>query len=265
MIPLARSTPKPETPDHRARGETAGPEAVPGDGSMAESGFLRRGTASGTRASFDSPAAQLPGTGIPGNAPVVRPRGSRRSGRNVLAILAAMLALSAGLRLGTGIGTALAQDQRPEAPAPVPASAEQGATDLAAAVGLMSELQTRERQLEAREAALADRLQALAVSEDRIREHLAALEDAEERLEATLARVTGASEADITRLVAVYEAMRPEQAAALFAEMAPEFAAGFLARMRPEAAAAVLAGLEPRTAYSMSVILAGRHALVPRE
>jgi flagellar motility protein MotE (MotC chaperone) len=51
----------------------------------------------------------------------------------------------------------------------------------------------------------------------------------------------------------------------LFETMAPDFAAGFLARMRPEAAAAVLSGMTPGAAYTVSVLLAGRNALVPRE
>ena len=56
-----------------------------------------------------------------------------------------------------------------------------------------------------------------------------------------------------------------DQAAALFQLMEPSFAAGFLGRMRADAAAAILAGLEPDLAYSISVVLAGRNANVPRE
>lgn len=199
-----------------------------------------------------------------GKAPAER-RIGRRSGRRVLSVVAAMLALSAALRLGSGIDAAFAQADRPDRPAPTATTGAESAMDLAAATALLSELRDREAALRQRESALSDRLQALAVAEERVSARIADLTATEQRLAATLARAEGASDADITRLVNVYEAMRPEQAAALFAEMAPDFAAGFLARMRPEAAAAVLAGLEPRTAYSMSVILAGRHALVPRD
>ena len=56
----------------------------------------------------------------------------------------------------------------------------------------------------------------------------------------------------------------PADAAALFQTMAPEFAAGFLGRMRAEAAAAVISGMTPESAYSISVLIAGRNALVPK-
>ena len=82
----------------------------------------------------------------------------------------------------------------------------------------------------------------------------------EDELKATLALADGAAEADIERLTAVYQAMKPKDAAALFETMAPEFAAGFLGRMPPEAAAAILSGMSPEAAYGVSVIVAGRNA-----
>jgi flagellar motility protein MotE (MotC chaperone) len=66
-------------------------------------------------------------------------------------------------------------------------------------------------------------------------------------------------------LTAVYETMKPKDAAALFEAMQPEFAAGFLGRMRPEAAGAILAGMSPEAAYAASLLLAGRNAAVPRD
>jgi flagellar motility protein MotE (MotC chaperone) len=83
-------------------------------------------------------------------------------------------------------------------------------------------------------------------------------------LKKTLAIADGAAEKDLAKLTAVYEAMRPADAAALFQTMAPEFAAGFLGRMRPEIAAAVLAGMNPGKAYSISVLIAGRNATAPK-
>ena len=51
----------------------------------------------------------------------------------------------------------------------------------------------------------------------------------------------------------------------MFEQMAPEFAAGFLGRMKPAAAANVMAGLSPMSAYAISVLLAGRNALVHKD
>jgi len=87
----------------------------------------------------------------------------------------------------------------------------------------------------------------------------------EQELRATLALADGAAEQDLQRLTAVYQAMKPKDAAALFDAMSPEFAAGFLARMTPEAAAAILSGMSPETAYGVSVIVAGRNVGVPRQ
>ena len=116
-----------------------------------------------------------------------------------------------------------------------------------------------------REARLEARLQALALAETAIEEDLARLEQAEAELRATMAAADKAAEDDIGRLTAVYENMKPDEAAALFQLMEPSFAAGFLGRMRSDAAAAILAGLTPDLAYTISVVLAGRNADVPRE
>ncbi|KIN65935.1 hypothetical protein Z945_982 [Sulfitobacter noctilucae] len=90
------------------------------------------------------------------------------------------------------------------------------------------------------------------------------LEEAEANLRRTLSLTDGAAEDDLARLTAVYENMKPKDAAALFATMEPDFAAGFLGRMRPDYAAAVMTGLPPDVAYSISVILAGRNANAPK-
>ena len=80
-----------------------------------------------------------------------------------------------------------------------------------------------------------------------------------------LALADGAAEKDIQKLTAVYQAMKPKDAAALFETMSPEFAAGFLGRMPPEAAAAILSGMSSEAAYGVSVIVAGRNAAAPKD
>ena len=106
---------------------------------------------------------------------------------------------------------------------------------------------------------------ALALAESAIASRLAEMQSVEAKLAATLSLADGAAEKDLARLTAVYEAMKPKDASALFETMAPEFAAGFLGRMRPDAAALVMTGLSPKAAYGISVLLAGRNALVPKE
>ncbi len=182
--------------------------------------------------------------------------------KHVLFIVAALLLASGGLRFGTGLGPAVAyaQDQiegeSPEqdmAPPPMPVEP------------LLQALQDRETRVAEREAAIEDRMRAMALAEEELAKRLTELQDAEASLTAALVLSETANDDDIARLTTVYENMKPADAAGLFETMAPEFASGFLVRMRPDAAAAIMAGLEPQTAYSISAIIAGRNVNVPTE
>ena len=183
---------------------------------------------------------------------------SRRAGRGTLFIVAMLFATSGALRLGSGVGVALARAEEGPQVAAEPEACETP-TALAEALSL------REDRLAAREAALNDRQAALALADAAIAERMAQLEAMEAELLETLALADGAAEADIERLTAVYQAMKPKDAAALFETMSPEFAAGFLGRMSPEAAAAILSGMSSEAAYGISVIVAGRNAGAPKE
>ena len=182
----------------------------------------------------------------------------RRAGRGALVILALLLASSGALRIGAGVGVALARS-----PEKVEDSAPLVCPDPPAA--LAEALNAREAQVKLQEGALEDRKAALALAGQAIDQKLADLAAAEASLSETLSRADGASENDLSKLTSVYETMKPKDAAALFEAMAPEFAAGFIARMRPDAAAAVLSGMTSEAAYSISVLLAGRNALVPKD
>ncbi|WP_435257342.1 MotE family protein [Thioclava sp. FR2] len=177
-----------------------------------------------------------------------------------LTLIALLFALSAALRINHGIGAAMALQASPskeESPGPLhcPEPPER----------LAEALKRRDAEVTTREASLKDRIAALQLSEAVIARRLDELREAEASLRATLAIADGAAENDLLRLTAVYEAMKPVDAAKLFGTMAPEFAAGFLGRMRPDAAAAIMSGMEPDKAYSISVLVAGRNALAPKE
>ena len=176
------------------------------------------------------------------------------AGRGTLIVLALTLASSGAIRLGLGVGQAVAN-----------------APDMAAAplvcpeppLALAEALRLRETRVATQEAAVADRMSALALADQAIQTRLAALTEAEDRLSKTITMADGAAESDLTQLTAVYEKMKPKDAAPLFEAMAPEFAAGFLGRMRPDAAAAILAGLTAEHGYAVSILLASRNAGAP--
>ena len=180
------------------------------------------------------------------------------SGRGSLLIVSLFLATSGALRLGAGFGSALANAEAK------PAAPETAQTCADTPSALAEALRSKEQSLTARESTLADRVAALALSEAAIRKRIDEMTAVENELKKTLQMADGAAEQDIARLTAVYEAMKPSDSAKLFSKMAPEFAAGFLGRMNPGAAAAILAGMPTDEAYSISVLIAGRNALVPK-
>ncbi len=204
------------------------------------------------------------------------------AGRGSVLVIAALLLSSATVRLLTSASGAFAQDsQLPTTPMPaahtvtkedktVDMSDDQPHTSSAFPTGkgelsgLIKALQEREVQVSKREKQMEMRLRALAVADDEIEKRIVALTETEQALRATLSLADEASEKDILRLTSVYESMKPKDAAVLFEQMEPNFSAGFLGRMRPDVAAEILAGLSPQVAYSISVILAGRNAAVPK-
>lgn len=190
--------------------------------------------------------------------PVMKKRKpSRRQGRGALFVVVTLFAGSGLIRLGEG-AFALARTTEAEV-APEPQVCEPPAE-----IGtVLAALRAREERLALREAEIDDRTQAITVASGQIDQKIADLVAAEERLAATLTLADSATEDDVARLTAMYEAMKPKEAAPLFQEMAPEFAAGFLGRMRPDSAGALLAALDPKTAYTISVLLAGRNASAP--
>lgn len=188
-------------------------------------------------------------------------RAKHRRGHGVLAVIATMFLLSAVLRLGMGAEQAIARSL-------AEAAKDDGVTDCDIPEDMAAVLQAlsdRESDIAERDTKLQERMQILATAEREIDEKLTRLTEAEESLRATIALADTAAEDDINRLVSVYEAMKPKDAATLFEEMSPDFAAGFLGRMSPDAAAGVLAGLSPQAAYSLSAILAGRNAEIGQE
>lgn len=174
-------------------------------------------------------------------------------------------------------GSALARAADPEGPLMQPAApsgevwaaggalAPPGCLPGAEAGPLMEALRERTLQLDARAEDLASRAKVLEAAEARYREQSETLRRLQDELTATLAIADKAAEQDLDRLVGVYEAMNPKQAALIFETMDVTFAAGFLARMQRDSAARVLAGLSPARAYAVSVVIAGRNAAAPTE
>ncbi|MEM1088717.1 MAG: hypothetical protein AAGH90_13420 [Pseudomonadota bacterium] len=191
---------------------------------------------------------------------------SWKNGRGSVVVISSLLFASAAVRIGLGAGQAVATET------PFVASEDTGMEqrmdktvqpDLSEYAEMLRAFQDREARIEEKEQQLAIRLKAVSVADAEIDRRLEALADAENNLREMLALASVAAEDDLVRLTAVYENMKPKDAAALFEEMDPAFAAGFLGRMNPASAAGIMTGLSPQVAYSVSVILAGRNADIP--
>lgn len=175
-----------------------------------------------------------------------------------VALIAVCLVLSAGLRLADG-SVAFAQELEAQAGQ---AAAAPAASD---AEALLEAIRAREAQLADQEKRLADRQQELNVAEAKLAEQLAAFETAQKQLEDTLALADSAAEKDIARMTAVYENMKPAEAARIVGRMDVTFASGLLVRLRPEIAAAILTSMEPDAAYAITLTISSRNAAVPTE
>lgn len=195
--------------------------------------------------------------------PRSKPRPKLKRSRGALTALILLLVLSAFVRMGDHAGQAFARGADADALSDTPlGQPTTPAPDIQAVLDALAERESRVAELE-RQVRL--RMAALEEADHALEKRLMDLRQAESALRETLAMADAAADKDITRLVTVYENMKPKDAAALFETMQPSFAAGFLGRMNPQAAAGVMAGLNPDTAHAISVELAGRNANVPTE
>lgn len=189
---------------------------------------------------------------------------SRRSLTRPLMVVAIMLVGSAAIRVSEGIGPVMATTK---------AAIAAGSSE-PMSCPTEPELDLLHKSLVAREAELIDQAKVVVARETEVQaaeEELARLRaefdaaqeelrEAEADFKKRYRTAETASEADILQLVAVYEAMKPKEAAKVFEAMSPEFASGFLREMPTDTAAAILASLAPEFAYSVSVLMAGRNA-----
>jgi flagellar motility protein MotE (MotC chaperone) len=174
--------------------------------------------------------------------------------RLALTLLIALLAVSAVARVVAASLATLPEDDAASEASVLLCPPSDEVSDL------LARLAERDAALEAREAVIALRERDVEVARQEALAAIDRMREAEAALTARMHTSSQASEEDITRLVSVYEGMKPKDAAVLFEAMAPEFAAGFLARMRPDAASGIFSSLPPDTAYALSVIMAGRNA-----
>lgn len=137
-----------------------------------------------------------------------------------------------------------------------------GCTDVPEAVALAQRLQTRalriERYLQDKERQRAEMDQAEARL-TQVLNQLASQRNAERPSRPDAAAQKDIDE-DIIRLVAVYDQMKPADAAMVISNLPPEFAAELLMRVQPENSARIIASVDPNQAAILTSYMGSRRA-----
>ncbi len=114
--------------------------------------------------------------------------------------------------------------------------------------------------LEEKEMRLREREAELEVLEKKLLAENEKLQNLEASLEQRWTTMQATANDDLTHLARMYEAMKPDKAAAIFNKMDHQFAAGFLRLMKSEQAALIMANMTADSAYLVSVTLANQNS-----
>ena len=141
-----------------------------------------------------------------------------------------------------------------------PSALMDGCTDVPEAVALADELKMRSLRIERYLQEIEARKTELADAEAAVRAKLTELKTLKSGLTARRTQTTTAVQDDINRLVAVYDQMKPAEAAAVLTNLPPDFAAEILMRVQPEAGARIIAAVEPGQAAVLTTHMGARNA-----
>lgn len=125
---------------------------------------------------------------------------------------------------------------------------------------IIQSLSARRTELDARDADLASMLPLMTAAEQKLDAKVAALNAVKAEVQTLLGQVGEREKAEIDRLVAVYSAMRPRDAARVFATLDDDVRLPVAAAMRPRSLAAVMAQMDPAAARELTEKLAARFA-----
>lgn len=145
----------------------------------------------------------------------------------------------------------------------VPSEIMAGCTDVPEAVVLADTLHERSQRLDRYMKELERRKSEITFAEKQLTERLTELRKVKQQLAQRDAGQREAVDNDINRLIAVYDQMKPEQAASVLSNLPPDFAAQILVRVQPENGARIMAAVEPGqaavlTSYMGAVTAAAR-------
>lgn len=172
--------------------------------------------------------------------------------RLILPILAATLLPIAALPLSPSATSA--------APPPAAADLMAGCGDIPEVVALVEELRIREDRIKKALAELDNKKAEIATARATLTTELRRLKDAGPSISKSRTSTQRAMDADVARLVAVYEAMKPKEAAAVLSSLPANFSAEILMRVNPETGARIIAAIAPDKAAILTTYMGARSA-----
>lgn len=133
-----------------------------------------------------------------------------------------------------------------------------GCTDIPEAVALADELNLRANRIERYMESVTAQKAELATAEENLRERLGELKATKASIQSRKDNTTEAIRDDVDRLVALYDQMKPAEAAAILTNLPSDFAAEILMRVKPETGARIIASVEPRQAALLTAEMGAR-------
>ena len=125
---------------------------------------------------------------------------------------------------------------------------------------IIQSLSARRVELDARDTDFASMLPLMTAAEQKLDARVQALEQVKAEVAALLGQVDEKQKAENDRLVAVYTAMRPREAARVFSTLDDDVRLPVAAAMRPRTLAAIMAQMDPAAARTLTEKLARRFA-----
>lgn len=166
------------------------------------------------------------------------------------------LPLSAAMLQASGDAASLFAFAGPAEPADLMAGCE----DVPEAVALAETLRQRGLRIERYLDAIDRRERDLVAAEARLRARAVELKEVKAGLQANETRQSTAVQSDVDRLVAVFDKMKPAEAAAVLTNLQADFAAEILMRVQPETGARIFAAVEPSKAAILTTYMGARSA-----
>ncbi len=121
---------------------------------------------------------------------------------------------------------------------------------------LLERLAARRAELDAREAELAMRADLVAAAEARLEERTQALVVLEARVNAMVEEQQAVEEGDFAGIVAMYEVMKPSEAATIFDDLDMNVLLRVARAIKPRKMSPILAKMNPERAQALTVALA---------